>query len=292
VNEAKDGLINLNSRRENELTLQGFICLSLLAFAVFMFMIISVNKITVQLGGKTFAYYTFASTVKDVLEEVGVTGPFGLSKKPASLAEGETISYFCVSEELAASVQDDMVIQIYRDSIMKSSEDITVASPVRRKWDIFMGADDERVMEPGKPGLMQNTFLSFYRDGKLKWKEKVYSKMIVEPLTRVIASGSYADVSRQVVKYNGRPLGFEATAYALTGSRTAMGAKTRRGIVAVDPRVIPLGTHMFIKGYGYAVAADTGGAIKGRRVDLFFKSKRDAVKWGRRPVDIYILENT
>jgi len=71
-----------------------------------------------------------------------------------------------------------------------------------------------------------------------------------------------------------------------------MGAKTRRGIVAVDPRVIPLGTHMFIKGYGYAVAADTGGAIKGRRVDLFFKSKRDAVKWGRRPVDIYILENT
>lgn len=290
MDDVKDGKINFRSRQKNDLAFQGFICLALLALTVVLFMIISVNKVTVQLGEQTFTYYTFAPTVKDVLQEVGVNGPFGLPKRPDAVAEGETISYLCVSETLAATVQDDMVIQIYRDSIKKSVEDITLAVPVRRKWDIFMGAGDERVVEPGKSGLMQNIFLSFYRDGELMWKEKIHSRMIAEPLTRIIASGSYAAVSRQGVKYSGRPQRFEATAYSFTGYRTAVGASTRRGIVAVDPRVIPMGTQMFIKGYGYAVAADTGGAIKGRRVDLFFESNSDAKKWGRRPVDIYILE--
>lgn len=271
---------------------QGFICLSLLVLTVILFMTASVNKVTVQLGEENFTYYTFAPTVKEVLQEVGVTGPFGLPKQPDVLIEGETINYLSVSETLAAAVKDDMVIRVYRDSIRKSVEDIILAAPVRRKWDIFMATGDERVVDPGKSGLLQNIFLSFYRDGELKRKEKVHSRLVTEPLTRVIASGSYTAVSRQGVNYSGRPLRFEATAYALTGSRTAVGARTRRGIVAVDPKVIPLGTHMFIKGYGYAVAADTGGAIKGRRVDLFFESNRDALKWGRRPVDIYFLEKT
>lgn len=268
----------------------GFICLTLLALTVILFMIISVNKVTVQLGGKTFTYYTFAPTVQDVLQEVRIMGPFGLPKRAESLAEGETISYLSVSEKLTAPVEEGMTINVYRDSINKSVEDITLASPVRRKWDIFMGAGEERVLDPGKPGLRQNIFLSFYRDGKLTLKQKIQSRLVTGALTRIIASGSYAAVSRQGVKFTGGPRRFEATAYSFTGNRTAVGARTRRGIVAVDPKVIPLGTHMFIKGYGYAVAADTGGAIKGRRVDLFFESNRDAIKWGRRPVDIYILE--
>lgn len=285
-----EGTIRLRSRPPKDLTRSGFVCLGLLALAVVLFMILSVNKVTVQLGGKSFTYYTFAPTVKDVLQEVKISGPFGLPKRPDSLTEGETISYLCVSDTMATSVHDGMVIQIYRDSIRKSVEDVTLASPVRRKWDIFMSPGDERVVSPGKTGLQQNIFLSYYRDGKLTWKEKVRTRLVGEPLTRVIASGSYAAISRQGVEYKGKAMRFEATAYAPTGNRTAVGARTRRGIVAVDPKVIPLGTHMFIKGYGYAVAADTGGAIKGRRVDLFFESNSDAVKWGRRPVDIYILE--
>ncbi len=61
-------------------------------------------------------------------------------------------------------------------------------------------------------------------------------------------------------------------------------------VIAVDPDVIPLGTKVYIEGYGYATAADTGGAIKGNKIDVFFPSKTEAYKWGRKKVTIKILE--
>jgi 3D (Asp-Asp-Asp) domain-containing protein len=60
-------------------------------------------------------------------------------------------------------------------------------------------------------------------------------------------------------------------------------------VVAVDPSIIPLGTKLYIEGYGYAVAGDTGGAIRGRHIDLFMPSREDALKWGRRTVKVTIL---
>ena len=70
--------------------------------------------------------------------------------------------------------------------------------------------------------------------------------------------------------------------------RTATGVLVTYGIVAVDPTVIPLGTRMFIPGYGYAVAADTGGAVKGYIIDLGYPDGV-AVDWRSRWLDIYIL---
>jgi len=61
------------------------------------------------------------------------------------------------------------------------------------------------------------------------------------------------------------------------------------GIVAVDPGVIPLGTKLYIPGYGFAIAGDTGGAIVGHRIDLGFDSLNDAMEFGRRPVKVYTL---
>jgi len=70
---------------------------------------------------------------------------------------------------------------------------------------------------------------------------------------------------------------------------TATGVPAEYGIVAVDPRVIPLGTYVFIEGYGVALAADTGGAIKGNRIDLCFDSRSEALAFGRRKVKVHIL---
>ena len=85
-----------------------------------------------------------------------------------------------------------------------------------------------------------------------------------------------------------------ATAYLPTdGSATgttAMGIPATYGIVAVDPRVIPLGTRVYIPGYGEALAADTGGAIKGYKIDLCMESYSQAMRFGRRDVTVYILE--
>ncbi|MEQ3353392.1 NlpC/P60 family protein [Aedoeadaptatus acetigenes] len=70
---------------------------------------------------------------------------------------------------------------------------------------------------------------------------------------------------------------------------TAMGTKLVRGVVAVDPKVIPLGTVLWVEGYGVCRAEDTGGAIKGKRLDLLFETKKEAYNWGRRKVRVAIL---
>jgi 3D (Asp-Asp-Asp) domain-containing protein len=88
----------------------------------------------------------------------------------------------------------------------------------------------------------------------------------------------------------------EATAYtALTAKAnptgyTANGMRAQYGIVAVDPDVIPLGSHVFIPGYGLAIAADTGGAIIGHRIDLCMDRYGDAVRFGRQPVTVYVVQ--
>jgi 3D (Asp-Asp-Asp) domain-containing protein len=76
-----------------------------------------------------------------------------------------------------------------------------------------------------------------------------------------------------------------STGYCLQGN-TATGVPTSPGVVAVDPAVIPLGTHMYVPGYGEGVAADTGSAVKGRTIDVWFESCAKAMAWGRKTVTI------
>lgn len=94
---------------------------------------------------------------------------------------------------------------------------------------------------------------------------------------------------------SGRTITMRSTAYTSDPSEnggystTAMGTAIRYGVAAVDPNVIPLGTRLYIEGYGYARAEDTGGAIKGNKIDLVFGSKAQSNNWGRRTVRVTIL---
>lgn len=94
---------------------------------------------------------------------------------------------------------------------------------------------------------------------------------------------SYRDVYRM-----------EATAYLPADGNgdgiTATGIAASRGVVAVDPDVIPLGSRVYIPGYGIAIAADTGGAIRGERIDLCMESYGEAINFGRRNVEVYVLD--
>ncbi len=102
------------------------------------------------------------------------------------------------------------------------------------------------------------------------------------------SSGS-ADMSYKKV------MSMTATAYSAFKKgggygKTASGRTAGHGIIAVDPSVIPLGTKVYVEGYGYAVAADTGGAIKGNKIDLCFeKSNSELMAFGRKNVKVYIL---
>jgi 3D (Asp-Asp-Asp) domain-containing protein len=73
------------------------------------------------------------------------------------------------------------------------------------------------------------------------------------------------------------------------GQTTASGLPVGRGIVAVDPKVIPLGTRLYVEGYGEAIAADTGGAIKGNRIDLYMESRKEALNYGIQTIKVRIL---
>lgn len=76
--------------------------------------------------------------------------------------------------------------------------------------------------------------------------------------------------------------------------KTAYGIDLKKNpnikLIAVDPKIIPLGTKVWVEGYGIAIAGDTGGSIKGGKIDLFMKTKKQAYSWGRKKVEIKILK--
>jgi len=102
------------------------------------------------------------------------------------------------------------------------------------------------------------------------------------PKVRVVATGYYAGFE-STGKHPGHP------SYGITYS----GVKVRRdqySTIAADLRVFPLGTVLYIPGYGYGVVADKGGAIRGNKIDLYFKTKQDVYKqWGKKTVDVYLV---
>jgi 3D (Asp-Asp-Asp) domain-containing protein len=114
-----------------------------------------------------------------------------------------------------------------------------------------------------------------------------------EPARGTLSSrGALGSLSRYEGK---RVLTLTATGYGpgengAWGNKTSLGTRVRYGVVAVDPRVIPLRTRLYVEGYGECVAEDTGSAIKGMRIDLAFESDRVANQYGRRRVRVVILD--
>ena len=110
--------------------------------------------------------------------------------------------------------------------------------------------------------------------------------VLVGVLSGVVAAGGGSALG-QPTDHAPYRLKVDAVAYYLPG-RTALGVPVRKGVVAVDPRLIPLGTRLHVPGYGPGLAADVGIAIKGRIIDLWMPNTAAARKWGRRTVTITV----
>lgn len=149
----------------------------------------------------------------------------------------------------------------------------------------------QKVQGEGQQGLRRQVIKVMEIDGSIE-KQIVYQFVLNAPKIKVIEqntsplTGEKFDISKLSIA---SVFMVEATAYTYTGNPTATGVSPRIGLIAVDPRVIPLGTKLYVAGYGYAVAADTGGDIKGHRIDVFFPTLGECLNWGRRPVQVYIL---
>ena len=110
-------------------------------------------------------------------------------------------------------------------------------------------------------------------------------------------SGSAVSRGATVASRGGKVINMVATGYDSSwesnypfyGQPSYTGLPLARGIVAVDPNVIAMGTRLYVEGYGDAIAADQGGAIKGNRIDLYFDSRQEAMNWGMKTVKVTIL---
>ncbi len=108
--------------------------------------------------------------------------------------------------------------------------------------------------------------------------------------TEVKMENSYTTPSGENFVYK-KMMNVTATAYNESGTYpTASGTYPKRGTIAVDPKVIPMGTLMYVEGYGFGRAEDTGGAIKGNKIDVYMNSNREAYQWGRKQVRIFIIK--
>lgn len=155
------------------------------------------------------------------------------------------------------------------------------------------------VRSVGRPGMKERTIRALYADGHAVGVTALAWNVAEAPMPRVIAVGTRAMIASRGAFAGREYLTLEATAYypgpnnfgGAVGPRTATGMLAQRGIVAVDPSLIPLGTRLYIEGYGYAVAGDTGGAIQGRRIDLCYNTYDEAMRFGRQQVRVYILSD-
>lgn len=154
---------------------------------------------------------------------------------------------------------------------------------------------------PGKPGVEQKTYAVTYVNDKPTRRKLVATKVITPAVDEEVLGGIRVRMARALPSRSGayrrlRCLSMLATGYSpYEGSSTgrcATGMRAGYGVVAVDPRVIPLGSRLYIEGYGYAVAGDTGGAIKGHRIDLGHTTYREASAVGRQHVKVWVLDST
>ncbi|MEO4053832.1 LysM peptidoglycan-binding domain-containing protein [Solibacillus sp. CAU 1738] len=129
-------------------------------------------------------------------------------------------------------------------------------------------------------------------------QERIKSQKETNKQTQSKQTQSKQTQSKQPPKAVEKTLTMEATAYTancngcsgITANGTDLRSNPNLKVIAVDPNVIPLGTKVWVEGYGEAIAADTGGAIKGNKIDVFIPSKDDANSWGIKTVTVKILE--
>lgn len=245
---------------------------------------------------------------KAVEVEVNVDG----SNLTIASAE-KTVKELLAAENIALAAEDKIVpsleetlksgmkIEITRVNrqVINETQQIAFETEVRKNNDMVEGT--QKVVQEGTAGEKLITTEIVFENGKEVNRKVVKEEVQKSPIKKIIDIGTLGILrpSRGGEFVYSQKLSFSSTAYTAdrgdSGTRTATGTTVRRNVngystVAVDPRVIPLGTKLYIEGYGLAIAEDTGGAIKGNIVDVYFDTYGECVRWGRRRVNVYILK--
>jgi len=243
--------------------------------------------VTVEADGVKTTVNTVKCTVEKALELAGVV-----------LNGGDIIS---ISKDVILTGDTSIVVNRVKKDTVCETEIIEYTTKKIKTDELYEGQSE--VVTEGENGKIVYTYDVVYTDGVETERTLVSKETVKEAVQKVVKVGT--KIKSSFIKTSSTPKSYKAVytmkASAYTygedgGNYTATGEKCRRGIVAVDPRVIPLGTRLYIEStdgkyiYGEAVAADTGGAIKGYKIDIFVESSKECYSFGRRNVNVYILD--
>lgn len=209
-----------------------------------------------------------------------------------------------VEPKLDETVKENDVIKVIRVEKVTDVVEEPIEYAVVTKKDDSLKKGSEKVLEKGQDGLLKKEFEITRENGKEISRKLLSEEKVKESKDHLVAVGT--KVSQPVTKVasrgetnesSGKEMYVSSTAYTagcngcsgVTATGLDLKANPGAKVIAVDPSVIPLGTKVYVEGYGYAVASDTGSAIKGNKIDVFFSSKSDAYRWGRKQVKIRVL---
>ncbi len=193
-------------------------------------------------------------------------------------------------------ITDGMDIVVKTTRVEKFTQEQEIAYNVVKIESEELKIGETEVKQAGIKGTQRVNIERTYVGNELVSETVKESEVLVPSVDEIILIGARDVIrdSKGIAYEYTKMYDMEATAYTDTegdgwGSQTASGMRAGVGIIAVDPRVIPLGTKLYVEGYGLAIAGDTGGAIKGNIVDLFFETKAECRQFGRRQRKVYVL---
>lgn len=240
-------------------------------------------QVVVNDGGEERTVWSTSTTVADFLEQQGI-----------KLNELDR-----VEPGLDQMIGENVPINIVRvEKVTDVVEEPLEFATVTQK-DSNLESGKQQVVQEGKTGKVQKTYEVILENGQEVSKTLISENMMENATDKIVAVGT-KEMTQLVSRGTETGKEFYVSSTAYTASCNGCSGKTATGIdlhanpgakiIAVDPSVIPLGTKVYVEGYGYAIAADTGTRIKGNKIDVFFASQSDAYRWGQRTVKIKILQ--
>jgi len=252
--------------------------------------------VNILVDGQQIKLMTYRETVGEALEN-----------SPIELSESDRIEGADYDDKIVSG----MNIKIIRVEEKLVTEKIPIPYEVVKRENNHMDKGQEKVAREGKEGIQEKTYRVVLEDGKEVARELIKDVVTLAPIAKIIEVGTvlnHKTARGEIIRYS-KVLNMTATAYTAsykdTGKKpgdsgfgiTYTGIKAKKGVIAVDPKVIPLGTKVYVEvagntpDYGFAVAADIGGAIKGNKIDLYFDDQNYVDRWGHKRVKVYILKD-
>lgn len=253
-------------------------------------------EIIINDGGEEKAVWTTGGTVDGLLDEHDITLDKMDKVKPA----------------LDKSLKRDEAITITRVEKEKDIVEESIDFKVEKKEDNTLAKGKEKVISEGESGTLVKTFEITKENGKevnnklLSEEVKVDSKNKVvavgtkepeKPKQELVTLSDEKNTSSSSSGADGETIYMNATAYSancngcsgITATGINLNANPNTKVIAVDPSVIPLGTKVWVEGYGEAIAGDTGGAIKGNKIDVHVPTSAEASRYGWKKVKVKII---